>query len=149
MKQKIIRYSQALEEVGDVFLLVATTSFLTIKLDFLKRKYTWMLNHDHGYQYCLSELISILEDMQRETASKLELETDDSAKKFLFDFGSNMQKIRLEENVTLEELSARSYFNVEELKAIEDGLYYFTDLNDLDHIAEILNSSLRILAGNQ
>ncbi len=58
-----------------------------------------------------------------------------------------MKEIRTEKNITLEELSAKSYFNADELRSIENGLYYFTDLNDLDHIAKILNSSLRTLAG--
>lgn len=48
-----------------------------------------------------------------------------------------MKEIRTEKNITLEELSAKSYFNADELRSIENGLYYFTDLNDLDHIAKI------------
>lgn len=146
MKQKKIRYSQALEEVGDVFLLVATVSFLEVKLDFLKRKHKWMSDHNHDYKYRLNELISILETMKKNLESKLEKNA--LTNEFSYGFGLNMQKIRKEKNMTIEELSAKSYFNVEELEIIERGQYHFTDLHDLDHIAKILNSSLRALAGN-
>lgn len=145
-KRKCIRYSEVLEEVGDVFLIVSTISFLQVKLDFLQRKYNWMLEHEHSYRNHLSELISVLEIMRTDLESKLK--TNESTDEFLCQIGSNMQKMRKEKNITLKEMSARSYFNEEELETIEKGQYHFTDLNDLDHIAKLLNCSLCILFGN-
>lgn len=59
-----------------------------------------------------------------------------------------MHKMWKEKSITLKEMSARSYFIKEELKTIEKGQYHFTGLNDLDHIAKLLNCNLRILSGN-
>ena len=105
-----------------------------------------MLEHEHSYRNRLSELIAVLEIMRTDLESKLK--TNESTDEFLCQIGSDMQKMRKEKNITLKKLSARSYFNEEELETTEKGQYHFSDLNDLDHIAKLLNCSLRILSGN-
>ena len=143
-EHEILENYKTIEEIADNSLMLSLRQFIQSKIEYLERKCFWLLSNnqaDSEYQVQIVILKRILTNVNKNLEDIIEMN------QFLKSFGSNVKNYRLEKNLQLEELSEKSYFNTEELMAIENGEYYINNLYDLNHISLLIGRSLREIAG--